>query len=46
MLNNGAWPILLNEKNESCPYQYYYLDGGPIMKKVVFSSQEQHNLVV
>jgi hypothetical protein len=33
---------LLNEKI----YQYYYLDGGPIMKKVAFSSQEQHDLVV
>jgi hypothetical protein len=37
---------LLNEKNESCPYQYYYLDGGPLMKKVAFNSQEQHDLVV
>jgi hypothetical protein len=46
MLNNGAWSILLNAKNERCPYQYYYLDGGPMMKKVVFSSQEQQDLVV
>jgi hypothetical protein len=37
---------LLNAKNERYPYQYYYLDGGPIIKKVAFSSQEQHDLVV
>jgi hypothetical protein len=30
---------LLNAKNESCPYQYYCFDGGPIMEKVAFSSQ-------